>query len=691
MEKRFQFREALTLSNKPFDFTLRDAGENEISLLDGVEFFGDDTVVISHAKKDFLNCIAVCFGVTENGENPIRVTIELTHENMEDVADYKGRITEISDGEVYIRAYDERGAAQAIYDLEDRMTSVKQPYLVKGITRNKPLFYPRMVHSAYGLDVYPEGYLQVLAKEGIDAVMLSVSGVNKVFAGECDINAVIDLAAEYGIDVYAYWNRYLFHSPEAEDAEEVYSEAFGELFRVHNGFKGIILVGEIIQFPSRDERSTGRPYWENLNDDNFPDMRPGTSHWPCRDYPIWLDLVKGIIRREKSDADIVFWTYNWGCAPEKERLELIDNLPTDISLMVTFEMFENLPTEHGITERVCDYSVAFAGPGKYFLSEAEAAKKRGIRLYAQANSGGRTWDFGCMPYEPFPQQWMNRYQSMLMCHEKYGLTGVMECHQYGFWPSMITKIEKKMFEYIRKSSDEIMCEVIDEFSCGQSAKCAEAFGYWSQAIRLYMPTDHEQYCAMRVGPAYPLALGHFPKPPRYIMPEGSVVPDGITLDYGQPGSLLFGDGDFSLHSIRIRTEIQILKDIVRLIRKGISVFRSVKPKNEEIKRLINMGNYMVCCFTTDIHVKQMYIYRHRLAIAPTKEEVRRIIVGIRKVGESEIRNAERALVCVDADSSIGFEPLMGYAGDRAHIEWKIRQVKHMLTCELDVYERGLKF
>jgi hypothetical protein len=34
---------------------------------------------------------------------------------------------------------------------------------------------------------------------------------------------------------------------------------------------------------------------------------------------------------------------------------------------------------------------------------------------------------------------------------------------------------------------------------------------------------------------------------------------------------------------------------------------------------------------------------------------------------------------------------MGYGGDRAHIEWKIRQVKHMMEYELGIYEKGLKF
>ena len=402
-------------------------------------------------------------------------------------------------------------------------------------------------------------------------------------------------------------------------------------------------------------------------------------------------MQKKVIRREKPDADIVFWTYNWGWAPEEDRLRLINRLPTDISLLVTFEMFENLPTEYGIIERVYDYSVGFAGPGKYFIGEALAAKNRGIKLYTQANAGGRTWDFGCMPFEPFPQQWMDRYKAMRDCHEKYGLTGIMECHQYGFWPSIITKIEKRAYEYKSDSPNDIIKDVISEISCDETDTCIEALSYWSQAIRLYMPTDHEQYCAMRVGPAYPLTLRLYSTPPNSLMPEGSFFGNCITSEYDSPNGLIFTEGTFTLHSIRIRTEIYILKDIIKLIRKGLSLLKLIKNKSEDVLRLINMGNYMVCCFTTDIHVKKMYIYRQKLSVAPSKESVERLLHSIRKNAEAEIRNSKKALKCVDYDSAIGYEPLMGYAGDRAHIEWKIRQVEHMLTHELAVYEKGLKY
>lgn len=692
-EKRFQFRKELTTSHFPLNLSDQPIMADELSLENGVKFEKTNSAVIKHAVDDFNKFLKVSLKVQAN-DKALKICFKIAKDNLEDVCDYKGRIIDINKDGVSIRAFDERGVAQAIYDLEDMMTSRKAPFVKIGKYKNKPLFSPRMAHSAYNVDVFPNGYLQKLAREGVDAILVFTRGVNipgNPALEDFDYNDLIDRAESYGIDVYAYSYLSNFNSPHNENAEQVYDSIYGPVFKAHNKLKGMVFVGESVEFPSKDEHTTGRPYTQFLNEDNLPDPKSAPGWWPCKDFPLWVNLVKKVIRKYKADADIVFWTYNWGWAPEKERIELINSLPTDISLLVTFEMFQNLPTKYGITERVCDYSVAFEGPGEYFISEAKAAKSRGIKLYTQANAGGRTWDFGCMTYEPFPQQWMRRYQAMRDCHEKYNLTGVMECHHFGFWPSFITKIEKKAFEYYADAPEKIIRDVVSEFSEGETDKCVKALDCWSEAIRLYMPTDDEQYCAMRIGPAYPLALGIFPRAPQTLMDEKVMFGAGINEEYHLQSGRKSAEGLFTLHSVRMRVEIKILADAIKLVKKGIAIFKSLKKKNKQIKRLINMGEYMVACFTTDINVKKMYIYRQRLFIAGSNKEVKSIIDGIRKLGALEIKNAEKALKIVDKDSSLGYEPSMGYGGDRAHIEWKIRQVKHMMTYELGIYENGLKY
>lgn len=225
---------------------------------------------------------------------------------------------------------------------------------------------------------------------------------------------------------------------------------------------------------------------------------------PCEDYPRWVETVKNAVRKYNSQADIVFWTYNWGWAPESDRIKLIEALPKDISLLVTYEMFEQFPIGNSMNN-CADYTLAFAGPGRYFVSEAKAAAKQGIRLYAMSNTGGLTWDIGVIPYEPMPFQWIKRYKGLLEAHEQWELCGLMESHHYGFWPSFISDIAKRAF-YGDEILTDIVTDVVQSYF-GSNPSVEQALAKWSEAITHYTPTDEDQYGAFRIGPGISVLPG----------------------------------------------------------------------------------------------------------------------------------------------------------------------------------------
>lgn len=680
-ENRYDFRNRLVNSHYPLDLIDRPREKDEVSLLDGVKFTGDSTIVIENSKKDFLEFLNISLGVKNSGG--LEISVSITKDGLGDVCAYKGRRIDIEENKITIRAFDERGAAQAVYDLEDMVKLNRAPFIKQGSLKNKPLFSPRMVHSAYDLDVYPDGYLQNLAREGVDAILLFTCAPNQNRLGFVDFNDIIDRAEKFGIDVYAYSYLKNFNSPEDENAEEIYDSIYGPVFKTSNKLKGIVFVGESVEFPSSDERTTARHYYDN-GPDNIPDGKPSPGWWPSRDYPKWLNLVKKTIRKYKSDADIVFWTYNWGWAPKKERIELLEQLPTDISLLVTFEMFQKYDVD-GIEEMVCDYSLAFEGPGDYFLSEAEIAKKRGIRLYSMTNTGGRTWDFGVLPFEPFPQQWQRRFDAIRECNKKYGLCGLMECHHYGYTPSFITDFAKKAFEFNAPNTSEILRSIVDTFSSGETDKCLKAFELWSDAIRRYPANDEEQYCVMRISTAYPLFLNKIIKIPR-LDDDKVMFGGGISeTDYKD-----FDKGRYTPHALRIRPEIELFTDLKSKIQKGVDILETIENPTETLKKLINMGKFIVCTYQTNIHVKKMFLVRQKLKIAQSKEEMLSLLNQARELGLKEIENAKKSIPLVEYDSSIGYEVSMGYACDKAHIEWKIRQVEFMINKEIAMYENYFK-
>ena len=215
--------------------------------------------------------------------------------------------------------------------------------------------------------------------------------------------------------------------------------------------------------------------YSNTQNEGIADPRPMPGFFPCSDYPQWLEAVRKAVHRYAPDVDIVFWTYNWGNREEKARLDLIRSLPAGISLEVTFEMFEKrrYPNHTMISP---DYSITFAGPGAYFASEAEAAHERGLHLYSMTNTGGMTWDCGVVPYIPVPQQWFRRYEGMHEARKKWNLSGIMDSHHYGWFPSVVCECAKWSFWEPAPDMNELLRRIaVRDFGADAAEKAVAAW------------------------------------------------------------------------------------------------------------------------------------------------------------------------------------------------------------------------
>ncbi len=686
-EKEYAFRERLLkLYEEGALVNDREKELGEISFAGGVTFTGVSGEVLTKATAEFKEFLRVEGNVIENTENAIEINFISDATTLGEFAEFKGRVISVEEGKVTINAFDERGSAQALYDIEKMLKNGSSLYLTKGEYKNKPAFSPRMVHSAYGLDIFPDNYLLNLVKQGVDSIILFCSGVNKNRLGDFDFNDVIDRAKSYGLDTYAYSHFSNFVSPFAENAEEIFDSVYTEFFKAHNGFKGMIFVGESVEFPSRD-KNVEPISWHDRNVkasvEDSPKPLPGW--WPCEDYPDWLNLVKKSIRKAKPDAEIIFWTYNWGYVNKEARIRLIENLPTDISLLVTFEMFERFKL--GKNRYLgCDYSLSVVGPGKYFISEAEAAKKRGIKLYTMSNTGGRTWDFGILPTEPMPEQWKERYEAILKCKEDYNLKGLMECHHYGFTPSFINRFEYYAFTITEGkqnyNTEQMLLTALKEYFGENAVQVREALKGMSEVIKNYPPTDEMQYGPMRIGTAYPMCLVKDMKPQ-----EEPDLMFGLSICFNTLAP--WDIGRYTPFSLRIRNEIKLLKANVKRVKKVITLLDAIQNPNEELLRLINTVKYIKCMFITCVNSYEFFIEKHKLSIVGNLAGLKKITANIRKIAQEEIANAEESVEYAEKDSAIGYEPSMGYVASPDRIRWKIKQVKYMLNCELSNYEKNL--
>lgn len=678
MESNYDFRERLL---KVHEDNIRDASrtaeanEYELSQSPVISIDGAFSDVTETAVRDFADFLNRSMGIdaapvyNESGAD-IRVALADTYGvDLGEAASYKGFMIEVCESGISVYGNDERGIGQGLYYIEMLMAFEKAPVIKLGNIKKKPMFSPRMVHSGYGVDEYPDEYLCRIAHEGRDAILVFTKGINEVPHGYLDFNDLIERARRYGLDVYAYSFLKSNVSPEAPEAEEYYDNVYGKLFRECPGLKGVTLVGESVEFPSKDPHVTKGKYYETAVD-GIPSDKPSSGWYPCYDYPIWLELLKKTIRKYRPDADIVFWTYNWGYQSEEARVKLIESLPTDISLQATFEMFE--PRYYGSAEGRCsDYSLAFEGPGKYFESEAVAARKRGIRLYSMTNTGGLTWDFGVIPYEPMPYQWMKRYSAMIRANRDWGLCGLMESHHFGFYPSFITKLSNLAFLEPLEDMEEILKKIlISEFGEESYEKVDSALRCWSEAIRHYVPSNENQYGPFRVGPSFPLCLAKDAKPPAN---EGAMFGNRIltTVHFDT-----FAGVDGWPFGVRMNEESKSLEVMLDHMTRGADILEQIEDPNEKLSMLINLGKFIIHTILTGINARKWHKAKMKLYSAEEKEEFAELLSAMEQILEGECKNAEETIPLVEKDSRLGWEPSMLYMTDRWHIEWKLRYAEY---------------
>jgi len=679
IEQKYDFRKKLL---EVHEKNLRDASlvpfENEFVIKDNSRiYFEEDDIVVKTAAEDFADYLKTSMnidaGVTDNKDNAtVKIFRAAQYDvDLKDANGYKGFMIECTDRGIDIYSFDSRGAAQALYYLEDVMTFRKAPFIIKETIRRRPLFAPRMTHSGYGMDDFPDAYLARMAHEGFDVILLFVKGMNQTLGGYVDFNDLIERCKKYGLDVYMYSRIVCEKHPLDPDAEEFYDNSFGKIFAEVPGFKGLILVGESVRFPSKD------PALIKDTDEHkyFPPLNQSSASYPCCDYKELVEMLKKVIHKHTTDVDIVLWSYNWGYQPEEARAKLINSLPEDISLQATFECMEHLPDRI----YVADYTLSFVGPGHYFKTDAAAAHKRGLKLYSMTNTGGRTWDFGVVPYEPMPFQWIRRYKEMRKAHEEWGLLGIMENHHYGWYPSFISKLAKWSFWNEPADYDELLKTILcSEFGVENYDKLLKALELFSEAINYYVPTGENQYGSFRVGTAYPFCITK-----KYPIPteEGASFGNRICHPDHSNGC----DGRYSqILNIRVHEQVKFLEKMLELMHKGVEILIPLEDSNEKLDELINLSKYIELNIASGINFKKWYITRCRFYAETDPQKLWTYLDEMEDILTSEKEIAHKSLPLVDKDSRLGWEASMLYIGHRENIEWKIEELER--TRKLDIGE-----
>lgn len=642
--------------------------------------------VVRTAALDFVDYLITSMNVSAC------LTFEQTgfaHVNVSIDSDVPGpigyRITTSTDG-VMLVGSDPRGTAQGFYSLEDRMNLRCAPFLEHGTVTRRSRFRSRAAHSPFGMFEYNDECFAWMAHLGYSSISLWLKDSGTSLRGDTvNVNLLCERAEKYGIRVSACLFQLHDRHPDDPGSQEYYDKLYGDFFAACPKLSGVGLVGESQQFQSRDPRVGKSPNTANYHE-NIPTGKMSPGWWPCEDYPKWVEMIMRAIKKAKPDAGVGFSTYNWGFAPEEDRIALINALPEGISIGPTWDMFEQFERD-GVTEDIVDYTLSFTGPGRYFVSEAEAVHKRGLGLSINAQSGGRTWDFGVVPYEPMPYAWIDRYEAIVEATKKWNITGITECIHYGFWPSIISYLEKEAFFTDGMPLRELLPKLIAaEFGADHVETIDKTFRLWSDAIRYMISTNEDQYGSLRTGPSYPLWLTDVNTLPDFgrVPMNNNPMHPGIYYTYYKENV----SGRNSLPSVRRPVEIASLQKMTELLKEGVALLESIPDRNEELERLLLLGKYIVHSAVTAIHAKRFFTLKARLFACESREGSAALLDEIEQVMLAERANVEAAIPVAELDSRLGWEPSMEYVGDAYCLRWKLRQLDYELNTTLKVYRKA---
>lgn len=700
-ENRYDFKRELLKVHKDYrrDYTRKvEDGEYEIPNGFVIVVPNDADAQIMTAARDFEDYLFTSMGISARiskkaDQEKNTLVISLNTDLGEASGPMGYRITTTKDG-LTLEGYEKRGIQQGLYFLEDLMNVRKGPFLKIGVIARKSRFYSRSTSSPFGMYAFNDEALSLMAHAGMTGIGLGLLGPNTDGRnGYVDVELLCERAEKYGLTVgVSLCAKHNFH-PDDEGAYEYYDNLYGKLLKSCPKISSISLVGETTEFKSKDPKAGLAPRQKNYID-NIPTGKCTPGWWPCRDYPEWIDLIKKVVRKYNPKIGVGISSYNWGYAPEEDRLALIKNLPDDVSLNATWDMFEQVQMGNS-TQDIVDYSLSFVGPGKYFLSEAKAAKERGIKFSANSQTSGRTWDFGVIPYEPMPYQWIKRYKAIIKAAEEYNIRGLTDNIHYAFQPSIILDLEKYMFftEYEGCPTPEEWLKLLIARDYGdENVEIVDnALRYFSEGITYYPPTNEDQYGAWRVGPSYPLWTFD-PRIGLNPLPEEGKKPVDFRAEWGNYIFHGFYTPDVagrnSLPGVRIYDEIELIKKMQELFEKGYNELESINEESKNLIQLKALVKFMINSCKTTINVKELYIRLQQLNIIGDKQKASKLLDEVEQILLRERENVLDTIPAVRADSRLGWEPSMEYMTDENGLNWKLRQLDHELNVTLPKYRKS---
>ena len=504
-----------------------------LAVVDGYGLDGDLETVRTDLRR-FLS---------ETGlANPDGKKLHLVRGKVEDVESYR---IEVEADAVRIVSGDDAGIRRAVYRLEDRLLSSSSASLPIGSETRRSWLKTRFSRSFFApvnrfplytdelmddVDYYPDGFLDRIAHEGVNALWITVRlrevtstsftpaapGTDRRIA---KLRRVAAKLRRYGIGLWVFaiephavkkgdahfdprtdplfkahpeWFRgppdgsmYVM-CPREEGVRKYLEETMADLFRrapeivgyvnISYGERSTTCLSRMLATPGNGQDALSR----------LKNTCPG-----CAAEPPWKmhekvasSIIRGI-RSVKPEGRYITWFYIPHTSPERHSwiYEVPKHLPDGVTMMFNFESgFE----EDQLGKMRCggDYWLVHPGPSEIYRKMA-AAGCRGAKIQT-----GCAFELGTIPYIPIPGLLYRKYRSM---HE-LGADTVMQCWLIGSSPgTQNTAAGELAFEDFSDGEEDFLRRLAAPVWGGHAEKVAGIWKAYSDAFANYPISCRFQY------------------------------------------------------------------------------------------------------------------------------------------------------------------------------------------------------
>ena len=390
-------------------------------------------------------------------------------------------------------------------------------------------FHPRYIYSFFALygdpllepeiDPFPEGYLQKLARSGVDGVwmqcVLNTMAPSKQFPefGKGwekrleTLNKLVARAGKYGIKIYLYLNE-----PRAMPAEffEHHAEIKGA---ESHGLYALCTTPKQVRdwiADSLDHVFTRVPglggVFSISMSENLTNCfsKGGAKTCPrCSKRTDWetvgevLEAIREGVRRSSKDAEVIVWDWGW---PDAMSRSLIPNLARDMKFMSVSEWSK--PIERaGVKTQVGEYSISVVGPGPRATEHWELARAAGLKTMAKVQFNN-TWEISSVPYIPVPNLVERHARNLTQA----GIGGIQLSWTLGGYPSPNLETAKRVFD----GENDVLRRVAEARYGKRAAPLvleawkgfSDAFERYPYSVSIYtIPTQHGPANLLRLTPS----------------------------------------------------------------------------------------------------------------------------------------------------------------------------------------------